>query len=216
MNIFRTPETPRPIHLDFPAALLKTDLTSTEMVVYMLLLNRSNLSARRAGWTDGEGRVFVVYPVAELAEALGKSEAGVKKALNGLEKKDLIARRQQGQGKPSRIFLKLPQEESVPGLPETEETGAQAVYERSSQGVYERSSQEGYERSSQEGYGRSPQAYTGVAPRNKNREIYTQYSGGKRSRRQAEQRHGPTLEEYERTQAILRRLEKLASSGSSS
>ena len=109
MNIFRTPETPRPIHLDFPMALVTMDLSATEMLVYMLLLNRSNLSARGGDWVDGRGHVFVWYPIHSLAEALGRSEAGVKKALNGLEKKGLIARRQQGWGKPTCIYVKLPQ-----------------------------------------------------------------------------------------------------------
>ncbi len=109
MNMFRTPETPRPLHLDFPMALLTVDLSAAEMLVYMLLLNRSNLSARGGDWVDGRGRVFVWYPIHSLAEALGRSEAGVKKALNGLEKKDLIARQRQGWGMPSRIYVKLPQ-----------------------------------------------------------------------------------------------------------
>ena len=53
MNVFRTPETPRPLHLDFPMALVTMDLSATEMLVYMLLLNRSNLSARGGNWVDG-------------------------------------------------------------------------------------------------------------------------------------------------------------------
>ncbi len=108
MNVFRTPETPRPIHLDFPMALVTMDLSATEMLVYMLLLNRSNLSARCGDWVDGLGRVFVWYPIHSLAEALGRSEAGIKKALNALEKKDLIARQRQRMGMPSRIYVKLP------------------------------------------------------------------------------------------------------------
>ena len=113
MNIFRTPETPRPIHLDFPMALVTMDLSATEMLVYMLLLNRSNLSARGGNWVDGQGHVFVWYPIHSLAEALGRSEAGIKKALNGLEKKDLILRQRQSWGKSSRIFVKLPRREDA-------------------------------------------------------------------------------------------------------
>ena len=113
MNIFRTPETPRPIHLDFPMALVTMDLSATEMLVYMLLLNRSNLSARGGDWVDMRGRVFVYYPIHSLAEALGRSEAGTKKALNGLEKKDLILRQRQSWGKSSRIFVKLPRREDA-------------------------------------------------------------------------------------------------------
>ena len=109
MNIFRTAETPRPIHLDYPMALLDMDLSAMEMLVYMLLLNRSNLSARSADWQDGMGRVFVYYPIHSLAKALRRSEAGVKKALNALEKKDLIVRQRQRMGMPSRVYIKLPE-----------------------------------------------------------------------------------------------------------
>ena len=48
-----------------------------------------------------------------MAEALGRSEAGTKKALNGLEKKDLILRQRQSWGKSSRIFVKLPRREDA-------------------------------------------------------------------------------------------------------
>ncbi len=132
MNVFRTPETPRPLHLDFPMALVTKELSATEMLVYMLLLNRSNLSARGGEWVDGRGRVFVYYPIHSLAEALGRSEAGVKKALNALEKKDLIARQRQRMGMPSRIYIKLPevnkaacQEVWKAGLPEGKEAAPQ-------------------------------------------------------------------------------------------
>ncbi len=116
MNIFRTPETPRPLHLDFPLGLVTMDLSATEMLVYMLLLNRSNLSARSADWADGRGRVFVYYPIHSLAEALHRSEAGIKKALNALEKKDLIARQRQKMGMPSRIYVKLPRGKEAASL----------------------------------------------------------------------------------------------------
>ena len=113
MNSCRTHETPRPIHLDCPMALVTMDLSATEMLVYMLLLNRSNLSARGGDWVDMRGRIFVYYPIHSLAEALGRSEAGIKKALNGLEKKDLILRQRESWGKSSRIFVKLPRREDA-------------------------------------------------------------------------------------------------------
>ena len=116
MNAFRTAETPKPIHLDFPMALVTADLSATEMLVYMLLLNRSNLSARSDDWADGRGRVFVYYPIHSLAEALHRSEAGIKKALNALEKKDLIVRQRQKMGMPSRIYVKLPQGKEAASL----------------------------------------------------------------------------------------------------
>ena len=99
--------------LRLPIGLLSVDLSATEERVYMLLLNRSNLSARGGDWVDMWGRIFVYYPIHSLAEALGRSEAGIKKALNGLEKKDLILRQRQSWGKSSRIFVKLPRREDA-------------------------------------------------------------------------------------------------------
>ncbi len=102
-----------PPFVPFPESLLKTELTMAECLVYMLLLRRSFRSARDDKWIDGEGRVFLYYPIRELAAALGRSETGVKKALQGLESRDLIRRKRQGRGRPNRIYVKLPSELEV-------------------------------------------------------------------------------------------------------
>ena len=133
MNEFRTPTSPRPVHLDFPMALMSLDLTATEMRVYMLLLNRSNLSARRDAWIDGEGRVFLYYPIRALASDARRSETAVKEALCGLVEKDLVYRRRQGRGKPTLIYVKLPRN----SRPEGREAPPAEVYDTGLQEVWE-------------------------------------------------------------------------------
>lgn len=58
-------------------------------VLYALLLNRTSLS-RKTGWKDEEGHIFVVYPIVYLADNLEKSHMTIKKALNELEKVELL------------------------------------------------------------------------------------------------------------------------------
>lgn len=43
------------------------DISQTAKLLYALFLDRSALSQKN-GWTDGEGRVFIVYPITEIAE----------------------------------------------------------------------------------------------------------------------------------------------------
>ena len=108
MNGYHLPGDPMPPHLTLPESLLTADLSATELKAYMLLLRRSFLSARSPKWTDGDGRVFLYYPIRELAGTLGRSETSVKKALNRLEELELILRRSQGRGKANRIYVKFP------------------------------------------------------------------------------------------------------------
>ncbi len=119
-----------PPFVPYPQSLLKAEITLAECLVYMLLLRRSFRSARDDKWIDGEGRVFLYYPIRELAAALGRSESGVKKALQGLESRDLIRRMRQGRGRPNRIYVKLPSELEVweevtdtTGVPVTDTAG---------------------------------------------------------------------------------------------
>ena len=108
MNGFHLPEDRLPPFLPCPESILTLDMSLTECLVYLLLLRRSFLSARSPKWTDGDGRVFLYYPIRELAGTLGRSETSVKKALNRLEELELILRRSQGRGKANRIYVKFP------------------------------------------------------------------------------------------------------------
>jgi DNA-binding MarR family transcriptional regulator len=215
MNTFRTAETPRPVHLDFPAALLKADLTAMEMRVYMLLLNRSNLSARSAEWQDGEGRVFICYPIAHLAKDLGCSETCVKKSLNGLEEKDLVFRQRQERNRPTRLYVKLPEGGSERGPQAGSEHDPRRDSEHDPQGGSEHDPQGGSEHDPQGGSGRDPQGAAGAAlrgaagaaPRNKKREIYREKYG---ARGRAGIQQIDFAAEEERMKQLLRRIERRA------
>ena len=122
MNRYITRDTQMPGYLIFPRALLRTELTAAELSVYMLLLDRSRLSLQNEKWIDGDGRAFVCFPILELAKAIGRSDTAVKNALRGLEEKDLISRKRQGLGKPSRIYVKLPEDGKEASSPESRET----------------------------------------------------------------------------------------------
>ena len=60
------------------------------------------------GWVDVQGRAYVLYPLAGLAEDLQSSISSVTRALRELEAARLIERRPNGFSKPNQIFLGVP------------------------------------------------------------------------------------------------------------
>ncbi len=227
MNHYITRDTQLPGYLVFPRALLQTELTAAEAAVYMLLLDRARLSMQKEKWTDGEGRAFLYFPILELARAIGRSDTAVKNALRGLEQKDLISRKRQGMGKPSRIFVKLP-ESGKPASPiESKEASPAESKEASPIESKEASPAESKEASSMESKPASPtegkpgspmeskeaspayrkeasSAWARRLPPNKNyRDKTKELSLPKRPA-------GPTAEEYQR---MLRFLNSLGETG---
>ena len=95
-------------YLMFPRFLMELEIPDTAKLLYMLLLDRARVSQRTTGWADKQGRIFLHYPVKELAAALHRGESAVKAALSALEDAELISRQRQGIGKPSRIYVRLP------------------------------------------------------------------------------------------------------------
>lgn len=93
----------------FPGFLLSSDLNETCQILYMLLLDRSGLS-RKNGWVDEEGHVFVHYSIQKLANDLHKSPTTIKDSLRTLENHGLIRRVRQSAPKPTRIYVKIPEE----------------------------------------------------------------------------------------------------------
>ena len=93
--VYMTDQTQIPVYLPYPRFLLGMNLTQTAKVLYALLLDRASLS-RKTGWKDEEGHIFVVYPIAYLADDLRKSHMTVKKALNELEVAGLLVRKKTG------------------------------------------------------------------------------------------------------------------------
>ena len=102
-----------PPYMAYPRFLLTAGLSETAKLIYVLLLDRARLSMKNEGWEDKQGHVFVYYTIADLASASGKSEMTVKNALAALEQKNLISRKRQGAGLPSKIYVKA-QTETCP------------------------------------------------------------------------------------------------------
>ena len=99
--------TPLPRYLPFPKFLLDAQLSHTAKLLYALLLDRATLS-RKNNWTDEQGRIYVIYPNAKLAQALGCSFSSITRSLTELTNAGLIERTRSGFSKPSRILLKIP------------------------------------------------------------------------------------------------------------
>ena len=99
--------TPLPRYLPFPKFLLDAQLSHTAKLLYALLLDRATLS-RKNNWTDEQDRIYVIYPIPKLAQALGCSFSSVTRSLTELTDAGLIERTRSGFSKLSRIFLKIP------------------------------------------------------------------------------------------------------------
>lgn len=113
MNRFITPGDRLTQFMAFPRFLLEADLNETAKLLYTVLLDRARLSQKNEGWTDEAGRVFILFPIKNLAEEMHKSEMTIKTALSALEKANLIVRKRQGTGTPNRIYVKYSLEAMV-------------------------------------------------------------------------------------------------------
>lgn len=96
-----------PAYMAYPRFLLTMDISETAKLIYVLLLDRARLSMKNEGWEDEQGHVFIYYTIADLASASGRSEMTVKNALAALEQKNLISRKRQGAGLPSKIYVQV-------------------------------------------------------------------------------------------------------------
>ena len=101
------PNMPLPQYLPYARFLLDTDLCHTAKVLYTLLLDRATLSQKN-NWVDEQGRIYVIYPLSNLAKDLGCCVSSVTRAFTELEKADLAERVRNGFSKPSHILLKVP------------------------------------------------------------------------------------------------------------
>ncbi len=75
-------------------------------LLYSLMLARSALSARN-GWIDDAGRVYIYYTLDQIMADMHCANQKATKLLKELETKaGLIERQVQGQGKPTKIYVK--------------------------------------------------------------------------------------------------------------
>lgn len=97
-------------------------LSTDAKLLYSLLLDRMGLSMR-SGWLDEEGRVYIYYTVEEIQDNLNCGHGKACKLLAELDTVKgigLIERKKQGQGKPTRIYVKQFVEKDIdppPGQP---------------------------------------------------------------------------------------------------
>ena len=102
-----------PPYIPLPKFVLQTELSLNAQMVYALLLGRSNISASEKNcdrWTDERGAVFVIYPIANLAEHLHRGLSTIKKSLLELEQAGLVERKRMGMGKPNHLYVLIPNE----------------------------------------------------------------------------------------------------------
>lgn len=102
-----TADTIIPPYLPYPRFLLKMDLSQTAKLLYALLLDRSTLSQKN-GWTDDEGRVYIVYPITEIAEILDKGRTTIQDTLNELAAAGLMERKRTRFAAANHIYVKVP------------------------------------------------------------------------------------------------------------
>lgn len=109
MNQYITTNTEMPNYMQFPKFLLDMEINETAKLLYMVLLDRARLSMINQGWQDAYGRVFMVYPIEDLAARLHKCPMTIKTALTALQNEGLIVRKRQGVGRANLIYVKLPE-----------------------------------------------------------------------------------------------------------
>ena len=80
-------------------------LSTDARTLYGILLDRMGLSVKN-GWLDEQGRVYIIFPVQEVMDALGCADNKATKLFRELEKFGLIERKQRGLGKPNLIYVK--------------------------------------------------------------------------------------------------------------
>ena len=81
------------------------DLPTDAKTLYGILLDRMGLSVKN-GWLDEQGRVYIIFPVQEVMDALGCADNKATKLFRKLEKFGLIERKRRGLGKPNLIYVK--------------------------------------------------------------------------------------------------------------
>lgn len=77
-----------PKYYQFPEFLLRAPISQTAKLAYMVLYDRARLSLKNEWVADG--KIYTVFPIAELAETLGKSQSTVKSVLNELDEAGLL------------------------------------------------------------------------------------------------------------------------------
>ena len=99
-----------PQYLPMPKFLTELPLSNTARYIYTLLLNRAQYSQMKE-MVDEQGRVYIFYPIHQIAEKAGKGETTVKVALNQLVDTGILEKVSEGRGRANRLYVLFPDEE---------------------------------------------------------------------------------------------------------
>lgn len=83
---------------------LKT-MSNGSKILYGLLLDRVDLSVKNR-WMDDHRRIYVVYTLESIMQAMNVTDKPATKMLVELEKRGLIERKKPGLGRPTRLYVK--------------------------------------------------------------------------------------------------------------
>lgn len=106
MSYYIRPGTKFPKYYQFPEFLLRAPISQTAKLAYMVLYDRARRSLKNDWIADG--KIYTVFPIAELAETLGKSQSTVKSVLNELDEAGLLIRKSEGFSKANILYVLIP------------------------------------------------------------------------------------------------------------
>lgn len=110
MSKYMYEHTKMPSYLPMPRFLLNCPISNTAKMLYIRLLSKAQLSQKNR-WLDGQGRVYFIYPIHQMATDMNKSETTIKDAMKELVKAQLLEKIPEGRGRPNRLYVLLPDEE---------------------------------------------------------------------------------------------------------
>ena len=79
-------------------------LSVAAKVVYGIIKDRMELS-KQSGWKEPDGRVYVFFKQAELADFLGVTDRTIRTIFSELKKVGLLETEKQSLGKPAKVYL---------------------------------------------------------------------------------------------------------------
>ena len=102
--------TKMPPYLPKPRFLLNCPISNTAKMLYIRLLGKVQLSQKNR-WMDGQGRVYFIYPIHQMATDMNKSATTIKDVMKELVKAQLLEKIPEGRGRPNRLYILFPDEE---------------------------------------------------------------------------------------------------------
>ncbi len=110
MSKYMYEHTKMPPYLPMPRFLLNCPISNTAKMLYIRLLGKAQLSQKNR-WLDGQGRVYFIYPIHQMAADMNKSETTIKDAMKELVKVQLLEKISEGRGRPNRLYILFSDEE---------------------------------------------------------------------------------------------------------